>query len=211
MRRGRVLNLSGCKKITDFLKINNTLIVLTAFFILGFSIGIFTLGKSEFLDSFNLNRVVNFVGERTNTPFLKIVFDSFLNALLFMLLIFISGTSIIGAIITPSIICVKGYLYGSFTAQLYSEYSLKGIAFHSIIIIPSAIFLILALILACREAIKFSFVLGKLTFPTTMPINLSFDFKNYCVRNLLLSILVLFSALIDAMISCNLLSKFNLF
>lgn len=210
MKRGTVLNLKFYNKVFEFVKINNLLLCLTLFFIGGFVFGIFIFDKYTSLNDWADKFVLNFISNRTDEKFFKIVFTSFFSSMLFMLYSFIGGTSIVGVISIPLIIGVKGCLLGAVSAVLYSEYFLKGIAFQAIILMPSTIIFTIALILSAREAMRFSLIVSKLTLPTSMPKNLSFDFKNYCIKNILLSLLVLLSSVIDAVISTNFLVKFSL-
>lgn len=210
MKKGTVLNLRGCNKVLEFIRLNNLILCLTLFFIVGLSLGIFTLKKYTFFENWAGDYILNFITARTGVKFLKIVFSSFLSSMFFMIISFISGTSIIGVILVPLCVAFRGYLYGVVSALLYSEYSLKGIAFHAVILLPSAIIFTIAFILSARESVRFSLVLAKLTLPVTVPANLAYDFKNYCGRNLLLCLLVLVSAVVDAVISTNFLIRFSL-
>ncbi len=210
MHYGTVLKLRGYKSFFSFLQNNYWLLISATFFVVGLAFGVFSFGKYTLVLEWSKDFISEFIVLRSSSSFLKVVVDSFLSSMLFIVLIFICGTSLFGLGLVPVFVTVRGFLYGSVTALLYSEYSLKGIAFHAVLVMPSAVFFIIALIIAAVESIRFSFVFSRLTLPNSMPVNLSVNFKRYCYKYLLLCILILLSAVADALISCNFLSKFSL-
>jgi len=210
MQHGRVLNLRGYKNIITFLQSNYWLLISAVFFIVGLSIGVFTFGKYNLVIEWSKDYLIDFINFRNSNGFFKVLIDSFLSSMFFLVLVFICGTSIFGIGLVPVCVAFRGFLYGSVTAMLYSVYSLKGIAFHAVLLMPSAVFFIIAFIMASVESVRFSLVYSRLTLPNSMPVNLSMDFKRYCYRYILFCILILLSAAADAFISCNFLSKFSL-
>ncbi len=210
MRVGTVVNLRSYNKIFEFFIRNKELIILTVIFITGFSFGVFSFGNFSFGNNLAESFLEDFTLLRENSKFLKITADSFFDSLLFMLLSFVSGASIFGIVLVPFSVAARAFIYGNIAAFLYSQYSLKGIAFHAVMIMPVAVIFAIALLLGARESIKFSLVVAKLTLPATPPSNLAYDFKNYCGRYLLLCFLVLLSSVIDAVISLNFLNSFSL-
>lgn len=210
MKKGKVLNLRGCNKIFEFVRVNNLLIILTVCFIIGLCFGVLTLKKYDFLKSYAEGYISDFMLSRTGTGFFKITLDSFLSSMLFIFLSFSCGASLLGVVLVPLCVSVRGFLYGCVTALLYAEYSLKGIAFNAVLLLPPAIIFIIALILASLESVRFSLLLARITLPATVPTNLSYNFKNYCGRYLLFCILVLVSAVADALLSVNFLTRFSL-
>ena len=113
-----------------------------------------------------------------------------------------------GVITAPLLLGFKGYFYGAVAALLYNTYALKGVAFNAVIILPSAIFLIIALLLSAEDSVKFSFVLAKLTMSEYSSHNMPEAFKKYSVRYLAFTILLVVSAAVDALITHNFLRKF---
>lgn len=210
MQRGTVLNLRGLKKVFEVFSANSRLIILTLFFAFGFLAAVFTFGKNEEIVLMANNYIEEFISSRANVGFFALLVHSFLNSMLFLVLCFICGSSMLGVILVPLLVFLKGFVYGAVTAVLYFEYSLKGIAFHAVVIMPPAILFIIALILAAMEAIRFSLFLARQTLPQSVPTSLSLVFKRFCFKFLIFSSIVLMSALLDAFISCNFLPTFNL-
>ena len=209
MKKGTVLSLKNLK-FTDFMAKNNILVILIFLFILGLAAGTFSGSKISVLSEYSDDYLKRFISERTNATFFSVTLNSFMGSALTLLLTFAAGTSMLGVILVPTIFLLRGVLYGSVSALLYSEYSVKGIAFNAVLIIPAAIVFIISLILSSRESIKFSLIIAKMTLPGSPSPNLSADFKNYCGRYLFICLLVLASALVDAVLSCSFLDSLTL-
>lgn len=209
MKKGTVLSLKNLK-FTDFMAKNNILVILILLFILGLAAGTFSGSKVSVLSDYSDDYLKRFISERTNATFFSVTLDSFMGSALTLLLTFAAGTSMLGVILVPTIFLLRGVLYGSVSALLYSEYSVKGIAFNAVLIIPAAIVFIISFILSSRESIKFSLIIAKMTLPGSPSPNLSADFKNYCGRYLFICLLVLASALVDAVLSCSFLDSLTL-
>lgn len=206
---GTVFRLDTFKTV-DFLKKNSILVILVFLFIVGLTVGIFTSAQLDSLNEFSVSYLEDFISTRNGTAFFSIVINSFMSSGLMILIVFACGTSLLGSVLIPIAVFFRGTLYGGVLSVLYSQYSLKGIAFNAVIIIPSAMVFVIALILASRESFRFSLIIAKLFIPSTLPINLSYDFKNYCGRYIFICLTAFLSAIIDAVISRSFLTSFLL-
>ncbi len=209
MQKGRVLSLRRFG-IAEFLSRNAFLISILAVLILGIVFGIFLFDNFENVSDYSAKYITEYITKRTDTSFLKILAVSFVESFAVLFIFFILGSSLFGIITVPFAVAVKGFLQGSITAYIYSQYALKGIAFNAIIYIPSTILFLMVLLLASRESIKFSLKITGLTIPKTMPSNLAFDFKDYSIKYLLYMALCLLSALIDSVLAVSLMKYFSL-
>ena len=210
MQLGSVINLNKCSSIIDFLKSNKYVIILLCLFLSGFMVGIFSLNNFEGYRDFFTKAVDSFIETRNNNGFLKIFSDSFFRFVSYLILFFIAGSSILGMVFIPFLLFFGGLYYGGIISFLYSGYHLSGVAFSAVMVVPTAVLLSVSMILSAREAIGFSLRISKLTFPRTAPANLYYDFKNYCGRFVVIFLLVLFSSVIDGLISINLSHNFSL-
>lgn len=209
MQKGKVFNFKS-SKFYDFISANNILVILVLLFIIGLTVGTFTENRIMLLSDYSKNYIDRFVSEHTDMTFFTVAVNSFMHGMMFLLLLFIFGSSMLGIVLIPVSVAAKGILYGSITALLYSEYSVKGIAFNAVIIVPSTIIFIVAVLLAARESVKFSLIIAKMTLPKSPFVNLNFDFKNYCGRYIFITVIVLFSAVTDSFISHTFIDKFVL-
>lgn len=209
MRKGKVLSLKNFK-LTEFVTKNNILAVLVVLIVAGVSVGIFTESRIQVLSNYSTTYVERFIALRSGESFLSVALSSFMSSALVLLVLFAAGTSMLGVILVPFIAALIGLFYGGISALLYSEYSVKGIAFNAVLIVPSAFVFLIALLLAGRESMRFSLLMAKMTLPGSPAVNLAFDFKNYCGRYLFIAFILLASALTDAVLSCSFLDSLML-
>ena len=209
MRKGTVINLNGYKFI-EFLAKNNTIIILVIFLITGLIIGTFGVKGIEALSNYSKTYLENFISDRTGASFLNIVANSFVSSISVIMIAYVLGSSMFGVVLVPLFITFRGVLCGGINAVLYSAYAVKGIAFNAVILIPSTIIFIIALLLASGESVKFSLKITKATLPKTVSTNLNADFKMYGCKYIMLCFVVLLSAIIDGVLSSSFLEYFKL-
>ena len=209
MRRSRVFNFRGLHKFLEFVVYNKMLIILSLFFLTGLIIGVFYYGSSNAIDSFIKENFSFFLNERESYKFAKILFDSFFGYMLYLVIGFILGASMLGSIFLPFILSFKGILYGLTAAMLYTEYSLKGIAFYTLLILPSAVIFSVLLIFATGESMRFSLLLVRSSLIKSSN-DLSFDFKSFCIKYLSFVLGVFVCALVDTFLSVKLINSFSL-
>lgn len=209
MRKGTVLSLKNFR-FAEFIAKNNILVMLVLLFIAGIIFGIFSEQKISFLSDYASAYLDDFINDRTGASFFSVTLESFMSFCVVLLVIFASGTSMLGVLLVPVTAVFRAVLYGAVSAILYSQYSVKGIAFNAVLIVPSALIFIFSLLLAARESVKFSVIILKISFPGTPAVNLSFDFKNYCGRYLFILLIALLSAIIDAVLSCSFIAGLNI-
>ena len=209
MRKGKVLSLKNFR-FTEFVAKNNILAVLFVLITSGVAVGIFTESKLQVLSQYSASYVERFVALRSGESFVSVALSSFMSSALVLLVLFAAGTSMLGVILVPFLAALRGVFYGGVSALLYSEYSVKGIAFNAVLIVPSAFVFVVALLLAARESMRFSLIIAKMSLPGSPSVNLSFDFKNYCGRYLFIVLIALASALTDAVLSCSFLDSLML-
>ena len=209
MRRSTVVNLNRVK-FAQFLGKNHLIILLTLMFVFGVAGGSVTIAKSQNILKLSEYFLNIYLSQRTGVSFFSVLFGSFFTSLLTLLFVFVSGASMLGVITVPIWVALRGFLYGTVSSYLYSEYSVRGIAFNAVMVIPSAIVFVISFLLAAKESVKFSVIMAKLTLPRSKPVNLYIDFRNYCARYTFFCVAILISALIDAVLSCSFIKFFQL-
>ena len=210
MQKGRVVNLSHLNKVFSFLHINCYIITLTVMCVSGIALGIFgTKFNDRFLDLFK-SYTESYLALRSEGTFLRIFSDSLLLNFTFSLLIFIFGASVTGITLSPILVLIRSLLFGALSGVIYTDYSLKGIALNALILIPPTVVAMIFIILSAKESMKLSLVLIRQTLPETKPKNLSFDFRRFCVKNLILFIPIIISSILDGWLSIKLISFFEL-
>ncbi len=208
MQKGKVFRLQSFGFI-EFFKKNSFLFIMTMIFAIGVIIGVFTIGSFDYLKDYSKEYISDYITLRQSS-FGSVLFNSLLSSLSVLFLFFLLGASLFGVVTVPSCILLKGLLQGGVTAYLYSIYGIKGIAFNTIILIPSTFIFIIVLLVACRESVKFSLKFSSLTLNKTLPFNMSEDFKDYSIKYLILAVCCFVCALVDAAISVGLIKHFTL-
>ena len=206
MQKGKVLSLKNFR-FAEFVAKNNILTILVVLITAGVTVGIFTEPKLQVLSRYSASYIERFIALRSGESFASVALNSFMSSALVLLVLFAAGTSMLGVVLVPILAAVRGVFFGGVSALLYSQYSVKGIAFNAVLIIPSAFIFVIALLLAARESMRFSILMAKISLPGSPSVNLAFDFKNYCGRYLFIALIALASALTDAVLSCSFLDS----
>lgn len=208
MRRSTVVSLNSLR-VLEFLRNNHTLLLLTAFYIIGMVVGTVSLNSSERAQKMAESALESYIKVRSGESFVHIMLNSASSSYLMLLLVFIGGASMLGVIVVPLLIAYRGFWYGILSALLYSTYSLKGIAFNAVLIIPSSVLFLICLLMSARESVGFSLVIARLTLPKTAPASLYVDFKNYCGRYLIICVVSVLPAILDALMSGSFMDYFS--
>lgn len=208
MKASRVVSLKKLGIFNYFLK-NRIILILCVSFIIGITIGVFAFTNSDLSKQLANWVFTNLFPNRESKTFITLFISSMMLYALFLIVCFLCGTSLMGVVVVPLFVIFCGFLYGDLSAFLYSRFALKGIAFNAVILLPPTLIFFICLTFAAKESVDFSLRLAKTTLPKSRPINLAYDFKNYCGRYLLLASVVLFSSLTDALLSKMFLHHFN--
>ena len=187
---------------------NNSLIFIAFCLLLGILAGVLIF-KTKNSDLEYYSSEFKYIYSRLNSGFLPAATYSFLNQLPFAAAIFLSGTCMVGAVLVPAVVMVRGAIYGIIMGYAYNSFGLMGIVFNLLIFIPSAVIAALALILSSREALGFSLSLARLALPETKKPHIEQDFKLYCMRQLFVLMFFALSALVQALMSISFISFFE--
>lgn len=186
-----------------FLKENRAAIVLLILSVIAMLCGTLSL-KNERITSLAAEEFKNFVGERTNATFFKAFVSSVIHTLKLPLISFLCGTSVLGTVISPSVLLFAAFRYGYISGYVYSVFGLSGIVFNLFVLILPYLILLFSLLVSARECIDFSKLIASLCIRQTRPQNLYNSFHTFCVRHLVLLFPIVLSALADV-------SLFNIF
>ena len=208
MQRSRVLNLKSFNRVIAFISNNRIILILTVCFCFGFIFGIVNYSFDS--DSYFNEYITEFVSFRRSSSFIKIFIDSALESISFVFVLYALGASIFGMLTSPILVILRAYFLGSIASLLYNQFSLKGVAFYAVLILPSAIFSTLCVLLAAENSVKFSCLLARLTIVEGNTEYIPTTFKRFSLKYLSYLIYIFVSALLDALISGNFLNKFIL-
>lgn len=199
MRKTRVVKLGG-GKFFEAVNKNNALFLMLAAFLTGVLIGAFKIkNQNEEFGLLIAQRLEEYIALRQVKNFLLVLFKACLSWLPVLAVSFLCGTSLAGSVTVPLVIGYFGYKYGALSAYLYSVFSIKGIGFCLLMVLPSTAIAAFTLMLACRESFSFSLMMAKMTLQTKGAAQLYFDFKNYCLRYSFLLLIMMASSLVDCL------------
>jgi len=200
----------GRSEILESISSNKSLLFILGLFILSFFCGtVIIKSANETVSNFVGSLLDSYISKRNVHSFIIIGLNSCLAILPYFLSLFILGCSTAGPVFSPLVIILRGLGNGLIMGFLYKTYALKGIAFSSLIIVPSSLVSALALILCARESFCFSIMFVKSILPKSGAVNLSNDFRIYCLRYLFLLVILLISSLLDAVLSIAFLRFFT--
>lgn len=201
MQFGKVVSFKDFSSFFVSIKKNITSIVFTLIFLIGFVFGIYSFKKISLISTFFEKALDSFINLRSEESFLNILIDSFLNDFTYLCLIFFFGASVLGLIFIPFVSLFCGMYYGGLASALYSLYALNGITYNVVFVLPFALFLSIVLTNSSCESLRFSMKLSSLTLSRTMNDSLYFDFKKYCNKYIIYSVLIVIIAFINALIA----------
>lgn len=209
MLKSRVFKV-GNFRLADFLGRNNILLFLTGILVIGILSGCLVFGNLDAVNDLAENWFDAFINCRNKSGFLNIFLSVFWSLVPFHLICFFCGTSVVGSVVTPCVVAVKGFFIGLLSSFVFVQYGLLGVAFNGLIIIPAGTVSAVSFLLCAKEAMRFSAMLFSFSLPSSNSGHFYTDFKNYLVKNLLFLALLILSALLDTAVSSAALKLFEL-
>ena len=208
MSRGVILNLIKLK-LFEYLTLNKILILLCALFIAGIAVGSAVFSKNNSLAEFSKNMFESYISTHQNKHWFYVLISSFAKYMFVLLLYFLSGTSMLGVAVVPVVTFWQGVIAGSVSSYLYSCYSLKGVAFNAVILVPPSIIFTICCFFAAKESIGFSLFMAKLTLPKSKPASMYNDFRKYCGKFIIFAVALIFTAIADLVLNLLFLHFFD--
>jgi hypothetical protein len=165
--------------------------LLAAVYIIGI-IGGVTLFMTRFNTTFFQTGFIDY-----NKNFLQITVDLFTPAIITLGIIFLLGFGSIFSVFVPLVLLYKGFETGLTLAHIYASFASYEMINMLIIIIPNAVFSTLVLIVGCREAMRMSVSIFKVTVSCGY---LPVDYKLYINKFIILTAILLAGAITNAFI-----------
>ncbi|MBQ0083840.1 MAG: hypothetical protein KBS52_03635 [Clostridiales bacterium] len=208
MKRVATINLRKAKFFEIFSE-NKFLMVITVIYFIGVLLGVIFLKKSSAVFSVAANSFSAFVKVRSGSDFFSVLLSAFTSFLPIVLILFLSGTSVVGVVLSPLTISYCGFAYGITAGYLYSNFTLKGIAFNSLILIPCTLIAVIGYFICSRAAFNLSLNLVRVTLPQSSGGNIYGDFKAYCRKFSIILLLFALSSLLNAIMSVSFFKYFD--
>lgn len=205
-QRFKVISQNG---VTGILNQNGLLIFILFSFLLGMLIGVLGFKQNSATDGYYSEQFKSFIGGLSGSSW-HIIGASILELLPFIAGLFLSGTCMVGWVLTPVLMAIRGFMMGSIISYIYFNNSLIGVVFNLLIIMPTAVVSTLALVLSARESFGFSLSLARLALPGVKNHMLDKDFKLYCIRQLFMLLFFAAAVLIRLLMATSFYSFLNL-
>ncbi|MBQ3562625.1 MAG: hypothetical protein IJA13_03665, partial [Clostridia bacterium] len=129
---------------------NNSLIFMAFSLLLGFLAGVLIFKTKNTVSGYYSKEFI-LLYNKLNSGFVSALLNSFLEQLPYAAAIFLSGTCMVGAVLVPSTLLIRGAVYGMMMAYAYFAHGLLGIVFSLLILIPAAVIASIGIILSARE------------------------------------------------------------
>lgn len=207
MKRATPIKKTGAG-IIDAINQNNSLIFVVFCFLLGLFIGVLWFKFKNANGDFYSSQFKELYSQ-LSSGFASAFMFAATSLLPFAAAIFLSGTCMVGGVMVPVIMAIRGINLGLMMGYIYSSYRLIGIVFNLLMIIPSGIISTIALILSAREALGFSLSLARLAFPGRSMPEIDQDFKFYCLRQLFVLMFFAVSALVQTVMAVAFIAYFE--
>lgn len=208
MRKSTVLSLNKFSFFKNLSEHKRTFLLIFLL-IFGILTGVLLFLKNPATATYAKALFNSFIERRADESFIKILLNSSTSFLLSCLLLFVLGSSMMGVVLLPFLVTTFGLYYGLLSSYICAEYSLKGIAFNSVILIPVILLFFGVTVMSAGNSLDFSLQIAKLTLYKNSTFNLYFSFKAYCVKFSIACILYVFVALVDAILSSCFLDFFT--
>ena len=185
------------RKKINISNVNFKNLIFFSLFFSGVIIGVMTIKSQEStLNSLLTDFFNNYIKECENEGFLGCFFDALFIFSLTPFLTFVSGLSAVGLPIIIATPAIMGALTGMTTGFLFLNFSLQGLCYSALIVVPAVSIVIATLIKCCSEAIIMS--IDIITCIGGYQNNLKQNIiKEYCLRFLVLFVPIIISAILN--------------
>lgn len=185
-----------------FVNENKLLLILFGILIFGILIGSLTYSNFTSEETSSLSFLAQgYMNDRVLQTPSEILSHSFVSATLLLTIAFISGFCAIAQPFQLLIPLIKGLGLGASVAQIYAIKGGSGLIIVLLLIIPYSAITCFAYLIAVRESVRYSVGFFRLAFFSGHNDGMRVETKNYCIKYLLLEIIIAISALIDCLSS----------
>lgn len=167
-------------------------------FICGLILGVLTIkNKNTELNNLLKSFLTNYIAVRTESNIPECIFDTSILVILIPLITFVLGLCAVGVPIIIAIPTLVGVILGMTIGVLYLQYTLQGLGYSALIIMPSAAIIIGTLLKCCNESINMSLEIIYMIIGGNKRTNQTNELKEYCLKYLVLTIPFLVSAILN--------------
>lgn len=184
--------------IAHYTKHNVALIMLGLLFVFGLCLGTLLVQttRSDLMDTFS-QLLNSHILKRQAGSFNQNLFSGAAASMPLLLTVLLAGFWALAKPVIWAIPFLKGMGTGFLLGSLYSWHGIRATSFIAAFILPNLAISSIVIILACREALKMSGIFFSVLRPNTDP--QQYSIRLYLFKFLILALLCVFSALLEAM------------
>lgn len=196
--------------ILNLIRQNKLVFTLTVFLFFGILFGAISARYSDeqMLENMDFLFASNFKA-RLSLPLFNIFVASLSSSFVFLLCLFMMGSSIWGLAFIPTIPFFRGFGVGLTAGYLYSTYGFTGVAFHFLVLLPSVLISSVAIIIEAKESTIFSARLAAKIRPNSDFEKIWPNMKNYLTKTGYMLIALVVSALLDVFCTMTFAQHFS--
>ncbi len=189
------------------LKSNLKFIVICLGFIISLIAGTFAISVCNDDNYFGLSSYFSeYLGFLNNCGFLEVFLNSLYAFSVLILINMVLGLCVIGAFFNWFVLFILGFGIGSVSGYIFSVYSLKGLCFFLLIILPGLFLFSLDYILSFQDSFDFSLMLFR---TVSKKMQYSANLRQYFIKYLIYFVLVIFISLFNSFMISTFFGFFN--
>ncbi|MDR3644043.1 MAG: stage II sporulation protein M [Clostridia bacterium] len=179
MRRKR--RSAGRAGSFGFFRAHYQIISIAALIVAGMLIGALLARQAAASGQNNFGSVLkaSFSAQTASQGFVSLMLSSFLSSSLLLLAAYLCGLCAAGLPVLVVLPLFKGAGLGFSIGYLYIQYGLRGMTLAALCILPEGLIVCIALILACRAGMRYSYRLACTILPTGKQYSLWSDFVSF--------------------------------
>lgn len=189
------------------IKENLIFIIIASLFVFGILIGSFSISVCENNDFYGLNSYFNdYIIFINQSSFSELFLNSLFVFSLLVLFNYILGLCVIGNFINVFILLLFSFGIGNVSGFLYRAFSIKGIGFFSLTVLPGLFLFCINYLLSFKQSFTFSKELFKLCKKNAA---IKVDFKKYSIKFIVHFVIVFLVSLVFAFFTNTYSSMFD--
>ncbi len=188
---------------------SRSLIIFFALFITTFTVGVFYTKAADGTAVGLIKKYIfAFLNLRLNGNFFDILFKSLFTGIVALFTLFLFGLGVTGVFFVPLFLSAIGVFYGIFISQIYISYSLSGVGFCALVVVAPALIILFGIISASQHAFEFSKKILQ-HISSDAGAGMKQLFKVYFFKFIVMILLVIVYAVLDALLSKTFTGLFN--
>lgn len=199
-KTGGVFNLYKLN-LKPILNCDRVKLIYAVITVLGVLIGLFLFNSNSLSNEFSKFFFEKLLIYKKSADFLFQFSSSFFVFFLIIFIIISFGTSPFGIVILPLISLSINVIFGSILAYSYSSMDIKGIAFNSVLLIPTYILLSFGMINSLSSAQSFAYSLFSSLIGKSKSSQISLKFNEMLKKHISVLIIIFLASLFDIAIS----------